>query len=421
MRKVNWIFSFRNCETSCSCCRSLIDCIIKNIPNLCLHCHPVGGDNDNGGNGSSDGNNNDGDDGNTGSGNGDNENSDDNNDNGGNENSGDNNDNGGNENSGDNNDNGGNENSGDNNDNGGNENSGDNNDNGGNENSDNNNNGDNGSTDDNTDNGGNGNTEGGNDNGNSDDDNEDIRIPDDGIMDNCYIEGYNLGWRSAENFQQCHNYCLSFDGCDIFEYNRDKKYCLLKPYYAKKDIKCGQACSIIGFRCSIKDANEHGCIPNEFTSCYLLRKSYMNPYYVTENSEAETVEDCQNLCGLEPDCEYFTFDFDSNKCSFFKYAVIDPLYSDRFVSGPKSCGNRNSIRPIVNLNKENTLFSGTLIKKPETTVDAIECQGRCQLEPNCNFFTFNKSKNSENCYFLSSIQEIFSDENFVSGLKYPKV
>ena len=137
-------------------------------------------------------------------------------------------------------------------------------------------------------------------------------------------------------------------------------------------------------------------------------------------SDQEAASICQQLCGIQEDCNYWTFDSATLTCSLLSYCY---LYScDSFMAGPEPdfsdclCLESASCDDMV---RENCDLLGSVLWQSEAVRDAHECQEYLQLlGPVLGGSVFSYSHTSHTCTILDTGTRHCSK---VSGPRQPRL
>ena len=159
---------------------------------------------------------------------------------------------------------------------------------------------------------------------------------------------------------------------------------------------------------------------------------------IVDFNQVQTLEECRLLCEDTSECQYFTFyDYNyyssllSGSCFLFSQCKVYPDYAvDNGCTGdacitvdtacsavPKECLSA----PMKGHMGEN------LISVHPKIDDELSCRSLCQVEDQCNFFTYfglNDQSYPETCFLLSTLQEPFTplgikygNQDFVTGTR----
>ena len=130
---------------------------------------------------------------------------------------------------------------------------------------------------------------------------------------------------------------------------------------------------------------------------------------------------CQELCGVQEDCEYWSFNADTLDCSLLAYCYLHSC--DNITAGPSPdfteclCQNSGSCDDIV---QENCRLLGTVLWRGDEVRSAHQCQEYLQLlGPGLGGEVFSYSHTDLVCYILDS--GAWDTCSSVSGPRQPSV
>ena len=121
-------------------------------------------------------------------------------------------------------------------------------------------------------------------------------------------------------------------------------------------------------------------------------------------SDQEAAIICQQLCGIQDDCEFWSFDKDSLSCDLLAYCYLHTC--DSFVAGPdpdfteclcQGSGTCDDFTP------ENCDLLGNVLWQSDVVIDASHCQEYLQvLGPVYGGSVFSYSHTSHTCTILDT-------------------
>ncbi|KFG28948.1 PAN domain protein, partial [Toxoplasma gondii GAB2-2007-GAL-DOM2] len=148
-----------------------------------------------------------------------------------------------------------------------------------------------------------------------------------------------------------------------------------------------------GLRRQLVNAHSFAEVETTGYSCFEKGKEYVG-FSLTEFPKVSDVALCQQRCNQHPQCGFFTFYSNENRCVLQSRKPSQEKNNANAVSGPKRCPlclvDNYDFRGETNMHPKGAPGLNTL----------LACQQGCAAEPKCKAFLFEKGPRT--CHFKTS-------------------
>ncbi|EPT28202.1 PAN/Apple domain-containing protein [Toxoplasma gondii ME49] len=166
-----------------------------------------------------------------------------------------------------------------------------------------------------------------------------------------------------------------------------------------------------GLRRQLVNAHSFAEVESTGYSCLEKGKEYVG-FSLTEFTEVGDAALCQQRCNQHPQCGFFTFYSNGNRCVLQSRKPSQEKNNANAVSGPKRCPlclvDSFDFRGEKNMHDNGVPGIKTV----------VECQMGCAAEPKCKGFLFQHK--TKQCHFKTSdnyLKSLHPDNEYVAGPK----
>ena len=218
-----------------------------------------------------------------------------------------------------------------------------------------------------------------------------------------------LGYYRAKQFTR-----ESYYGTIDTDYRMDNVKCgghevrlLDCPHVEQDDCGVGEAAGVI---C---DTRDYSLILN--STCYELDVSYEYGESIDQSSDIYSAAQCQEYCINHPDCTYFTYYPDLERC--YRKTGNSKTFKEGAISGPRNCSEEaEEGSGSVDCYEYGVGYNYGDYLDYFTSDDAGSCQIRCQEYVGCTHFSFYSSNNE--CYMKTGNEDTKQNAEVISGPQY---